>query len=149
MTDEFDDIDPDPEDGDNLVKNLRAQLKAARKEVNEYKELATAGQQAVRERAFDKAGIPDTKLGQMFRKSYDGDVTPEAIRAAAVEYELIAEDTTAQTEINQIEGMAQVAQGAETPDANEAQYLAELDVAARVSSQAVADVMRKFGKRVA
>lgn len=75
----------DPDDGDEQVlnPNIRRELREGRKERQRLEdELASTR----REAAFARAGIDDTTpLGRMFVRSYDGDVSLEAIRTAAEE----------------------------------------------------------------
>ena len=75
-TDEELGIDP------GLDPNIRAELRKSRQLSRELAEAQEAVETAKREAAFAKAGIPDTPLGQMFAKAFDGDVTdPAAIKA--------------------------------------------------------------------
>ena len=77
------------------ARGLRAQLEAAKAEAAAAKaEAESIKQQAAREQAFAKAGIPDSKLGEMFRKSYDGELSADAIKANALELGLIQQQTT-------------------------------------------------------
>lgn len=69
-------------DGSALRKQLEDTL-AENKALKQQIEQAQA--QAARESAFAKAGIPDSKLGELIRKSYDGPLEADAIRAYAVE----------------------------------------------------------------
>ena len=69
-----------------VVKALRKQLKdesAAR--------AAAESQLGVfsRDKAFDDAGIPKDGPATFFRKAYDGELTPDAIQAAAVEGQIL------------------------------------------------------------
>ena len=60
--------EPKPTDPKELVRYLRKQLRAQGKELAEARGVH-------RELAFAKAGVDlSSKLGQMFAKSYDGDV---------------------------------------------------------------------------
>lgn len=94
------DLDQDGGDPSELVKKLRAELK------DRNAKLADA-EGAKRELAFVKAGIDtSTKLGQLFAKSFDGDVADiEAIKGEAKELGLIGStepsgtDTTAKPEV--------------------------------------------------
>ena len=52
-----------------------------------------------RDRAFDKAGVPEDGAGKWFRKGYDGDVDVEAIRQAAVADGLIAAPDETEPEV--------------------------------------------------
>lgn len=74
-----------------VIGKLRKELAEARK--------ATAELEALRrERAFDKAGIPEEGAGKWFRKGYEGDLDPAAIKAAAAEDGLIDVTSTEDTE---------------------------------------------------
>ena len=69
----------------------------ARKELDGLKaELETQK----REVQFSKAGIPDSGIGSLFRKAYDGETSQEAIRAAAEEYGILKSESTEDTSSN-------------------------------------------------
>lgn len=95
MADGTEDFSDDAEGADDtpLVKQLRAELKARDKALRE------AGD-ARREVAFLKAGIDtSTKLGALFAKSYEGDLSDlAALKAEAVELGLIKGETPAPAE---------------------------------------------------
>lgn len=78
MSDQYDDTHED-DDRDDDFKNLRAKAKKA--DILERENAALK-----REFAFVKAGVPmdDPKM-TYFVKGYDGDLEPDAIRAAAIE----------------------------------------------------------------
>jgi hypothetical protein len=82
MTDTLDDTDTTPHD-------LRSQLRDSGRARAEAEGKATAAEAraaaAERELAFTKAGIPDGKLGEMFMKSYEGEMDAESIKTAAAE----------------------------------------------------------------
>lgn len=86
------------------AKGLRKQLEEALAKANAAEARAAAAEQkAQRDAAFAKAGLPESKLADMFRDSYQGDMTPDAIRAQAVEVGLMqAQTTTPQAERQQI-----------------------------------------------
>lgn len=86
------------------ARGLRAKLAAESAENARLKaEFEAYKATQAREQAFAKAGIPDSKLGELFRKAYDGENTPEAIRAAALAAEVIQpERATPQNERDQI-----------------------------------------------
>lgn len=77
------------EDGTQFVRIPVDQAKDLRKIAREREQHAAAaadGEKAKRELAFLKAGVnPDTPLGSMFARGYDGELTGEAIKAAAAE----------------------------------------------------------------
>lgn len=73
-----------PEGDDNpVIAKLRKEAKEGAAAIRELEALK-------RDRAFDKAGVPEDGAGKWFRKGYDGDVDVEAIKAAAVADGLIA-----------------------------------------------------------
>lgn len=72
---------------------------------------------AKREAAFLKAGVnPDSPLGKMFTKSYDGDLSVDAIKTAASEVGLIAtsESPAVKESMTAAEQVASASQGAST-----------------------------------
>lgn len=87
--DEFDDDANDQSGNENDPANLRQRMKKLEAE-------AKAGSVAIRKLAFVEAGI-DLALpsNKYFVKGYDGEMTPDAIRAAALEAKLISGNNTA------------------------------------------------------
>ena len=81
---------------------VRARMRLLEKETAELKKQVAEAEALKREMAFIKAGIPtDNPMSKYFVKGYDGEVTPEAIRQAAEEANLIAkaaENAQAKTE---------------------------------------------------
>ena len=68
---------------EGLDPNIRAELRKSRELARENEALKVSNETAARELAFSKAAIPDTPLGQMFAKAYEGPTDdPEAIKAA-------------------------------------------------------------------
>lgn len=99
--------DADPQDGDGTpagsdgMSQLRAHARQLEKlnkalEADKAKleaELAESNKSLAgftRSTMFDKLGIPDKGAGKLFREHYSGDLTEDAVRAAAAEYELLA-----------------------------------------------------------
>jgi ribosomal protein L12E/L44/L45/RPP1/RPP2 len=80
------------ETGDEVPKDpVRARMKQLEKELQQSKQALTEAEAIKRENAFMKAGIPmDDPMAKYFVKGYDGEITPEAIRSAAEEAQLIA-----------------------------------------------------------
>ena len=69
---------------------VRARMKQLEKEARELRKQVAEFSATQRELAFVKAGIdPASPQAKYFVKGYDGDLTPEAIRAAAEEAQLI------------------------------------------------------------
>ena len=84
---EFEDegVDEAPKD------HVRARMRLLEKEAAELKKQLAEAETVKREMAFIKAGVPmDNPVAKYFVKGYDGEVSPEAIRQAAEEANLIA-----------------------------------------------------------
>ncbi|MGA1753574.1 MAG: hypothetical protein ACO395_09515 [Pontimonas sp.] len=82
---EDDTVDEAPKDP------VRARMRLLEKEAAELKKQLAEAEAVKREIAFIKAGVPmDNPVAKYFVKGYDGEVTPEAIRQAAEEANLIA-----------------------------------------------------------
>jgi cell division septum initiation protein DivIVA len=86
-----DDYDEDDYDQPASDQNpVRARMKQLEKEAKELRKQVAEFSVTQRELAFAKAGIdPASPQAKYFVKGYDGDLTPEAIRAAAEEAQLI------------------------------------------------------------
>lgn len=70
---------------------VRARMRQLEKERDSLKQQVVEADVIKREMAFMKAGVPmDNPVSKYFVKGYDGEVTPEAIRQAAEEANLIA-----------------------------------------------------------
>lgn len=71
---------------------LRERMKQLESENAALKAKADQAAAAERELAFVKAGLdPNAPMAKYFMKAYDGDLNPEAIKAAAQEAQLIAD----------------------------------------------------------
>lgn len=82
---EDDGVDEAPKDP------VRARMRLLEKEAADLKKQLAEAEAVKREMAFLKAGVPmDNPVAKYFVKGYDGEVTPEAIRQAAEEANLIA-----------------------------------------------------------
>ena len=69
---------------------VRARMRELEQQVKAFEAKAKEAEAATRELAFVKAGVdPDSAAAKYFVKGYDGELTPEAIRAAAEEASLI------------------------------------------------------------
>jgi hypothetical protein len=119
------------------LRNLRKKAKAA-------DEAERRAAKAERELAFAKAGLDlgDAKVGY-FVKGYDGDLTPESIRATAVELGFVAApqaDQQAALEARSIEQITSTAAGGQP---------ATFDVAAELSAarneREVMSILRRAG----
>jgi hypothetical protein len=70
---------------------VRAHLRKVEEENKQLRQLAAEAEAAKKELAFVKAGVPmDHPASKYFIKGYDGEMTPEAIRMALEEANLIA-----------------------------------------------------------
>jgi hypothetical protein len=70
---------------------VRARMRQLEKELKANQQALAEAEAIKREFAFVKAGVPmDSPMAKYFVKGYDGEFTPEAIRAAAEEANLIA-----------------------------------------------------------
>ena len=80
-----------------FVRKLEQDAKEGKRAKKEADEAKLEAQNAKRELALMKAGIDlDSPTGKLFVKAYDGEITVEAIKAAAGEYGLIATSQTAE-----------------------------------------------------
>jgi hypothetical protein len=69
---------------------VRARMRELEQQVKAFEAKAKEAEAAQRELAFVKAGVdPDSAAAKYFVKGYDGELTAEAIRAAAEEASLI------------------------------------------------------------
>lgn len=71
------------------IKRLEKQLKDAQAAIDDAADLRVQLDTFKRASAFDRLNIPATGPGKLFREHYQGELTDEAITAAATEYELI------------------------------------------------------------
>lgn len=105
------------EDDDQPESNpVRARMKQLEKETRELRKQVAEAQAAQKELAFVKAGIDlNSPMAKYFVKGYDGELTPEAIRLAAEEAQLVTPskpvddtDKSAWQETNKIANGAEV-----------------------------------------
>ena len=72
---------------------VRARMRELEQQVKAFEAKAKEAEAATRELAFVKAGVdPDSAAAKYFVKGYDGELTPEAIRAAAEEANLVSSE---------------------------------------------------------
>jgi hypothetical protein len=84
-----------------LDPNIRAQLGKVQQESKRADDAELRAAAAERELAFAKAGVPDDARGAIFRRGYDGDLTPDAIKG---EYdEAFGTTATTETEVPEAE----------------------------------------------
>ena len=76
---------------------LRERMKQLEAENAAWKAKAEAAAEAERKLAFVEAGVdPSLPVAKYFMKGYDGELTPEAIRQAAIEAQIISDRQAAQ-----------------------------------------------------
>jgi len=96
---------------------VRARMKQLEKETADLRKLVAESEVAKRELAFVKAGIDLTApASKYFVKGYDGELSPDAIRDAAVEAQLISppDSTPSREEANAWQRTAKIAAGTQT-----------------------------------
>ena len=85
------DYDDDEQSETEARNPVRARMKELEKQLAEAEKRAQAAEQAARKAAFLEAGLdPSNKMTEYFMKAYDGEATPEAIKQAAMEANLIS-----------------------------------------------------------
>lgn len=84
--------DYEDEQSETEARNpVRARMKELEKQLAEANQRAQAAEQAARKASFLEAGLNlQDKMTQYFVKAYDGELSPEAIKQAAVEANLIS-----------------------------------------------------------
>jgi hypothetical protein len=89
---DIDNYDSEYQTEDSDTRNpVRARMKQLEKETADLRKQVAESEVAKRELAFVKAGIDLTApASKYFIKGYDGELSPEAIREAAVEAQLIS-----------------------------------------------------------
>ena len=98
---------------------VRARMRELEQQVKAFEAKAKEAEAAQRELAFVKAGVnPDSAAAKYFVKGYDGELTPEAIRAAAEEASLIpSQKKEVAAEQQAWNRVAQASRAGETSDA--------------------------------
>ncbi len=108
-------------DTDETPKDpVRARMKQLEKELQQSKQALAEAEAIKRENAFMKAGIPmDDPMAKYFVKGYDGEISAEAIRAAAQEANLIqkaADDAKAKSEVDAWNRISRAQRAGETSE---------------------------------
>lgn len=90
------DFDETQDSGRNPLRERMKQLEAENAALRQEKE---SNAEAARKLAFVEAGVdPSLPVAKYFMKGYDGEMTPEAIRQAAIEAQIIADRQAAQVQ---------------------------------------------------
>ena len=119
MSDYDDDFDSEDAETAPDRNPLRAQMRKMEKELKALREQAESGKQASRALEFAKAGIPlDDPKTKWFLKGYDGELTADAIKAAATESGLLAAAPTDTIPAEEKAAHERIAQGTGTPPGN-------------------------------
>lgn len=80
------DLTQESADDSELVRKLRREIRERNQRIQETEQAKT---QLERQSLFKELGIDPSKgMGKLFAQAYDGEMTPEAVKAAAEEYEL-------------------------------------------------------------
>src|SRR5581483_4089142 len=148
------DDDLDPEDGSDIVKRLRAELKERDKRLKESEAAAAEAAELRRERAFRRAGIdPDDPAARYFVKGYDGDLDDlDSIKAAAIEARILQTAPVGADEQAAHQAVLNAAAGAQST--NNEDILARLRSAknaqevARIAHEAGLDPLQGIGSEL-
>ena len=93
MSDSNYEFEDEVEDQATRKDPVRARMRDLEQQVKAFEAKAKEAEAAQRELAFVKAGVnPDSAAAKYFAKGYDGELTPEAIRAAAEEANLVSSE---------------------------------------------------------
>lgn len=134
MEDDFYEDEDQPQESNPV----RARMKQLEKENREYRKAIAEAEAARKELAFVKAGIDlASPMAKYFVKGYDGELSPDAIRLAAEEAQLITPQPKADTrEVDAWQQSARVAAGADTapPPPSWAQRIANANSQAEILS---------------
>ena len=151
MTDNYTDDDFDSDEIEDIEPESGSP-RGLRRAANKSKKLESELAQMKRELAFAKAGInPDDPRMKYFVKGYDGELTAEAVRQAAVEAGFIQSQTAqAAQQANAALGaesrVAQASAGAIMPDTGEDAALLAMEQAMEEGGvDAMLEVARQYG----
>jgi hypothetical protein len=153
MTDNYNDDDFDSEDID--TDEASDSPRGLRRAANKSKKLESELQAAKRELAFLKAGInPEDPKMRYFVKGYEGDLSAEAVREAALEAGFLASqqgtDPQQQAIASAEQRVVSASAGAIYEDASEEAALARLEQAMEEGGvDAMMEVARQYGIPIA
>lgn len=149
MSDNYidDDIDSDSDSGEGEAGDIKSLRRAATGKKKLEQELAEARRQL----AFARAGIdPDDPKMRYFVKGYDGELTAQAVREAAMEAGFLQQAPVADTSQREVaaaqDRIVSAAAGAVYEDTSEAAALARMESALEEGGMdAMMDVARQYG----
>lgn len=151
MSDNYTDDDFDSDEIEDVEPN-EASPRGLRRAANKSKKLEQALADAQREMAFLKAGInTDDPRMRYFVKGYDGELTAESVRAAAIEAGFLqSQPADTAKAVNSVLGaeqrVSQAAVGAFVPDGTEDAALMAMESAMNEGGiDAMLDVARQYG----
>jgi len=101
------DTETNGEGGQPLDPHIREQLRKTNEWEKEAKEANARMAEMERKMAFTEAGIPASGVGQLFRDAYQGDLSAEAVRAAAESYGILEQSQSEQGGLSPEERAAQ------------------------------------------
>lgn len=113
----------------STIQQMRSELKARDEKLKNLEPEAEAGRQARRKLAFLEAGVDlNTPHGKLFAEAYKGELDVEAVKAKAVEYEVVQAPSSALVTANEREVLehlhdatAGAAEAGQTPPPDPAQ----------------------------
>jgi hypothetical protein len=151
--------DFDPEDYEGVSEKMatlpRSEVRRMQKRLRELDDARAERDAAMRQLAFSRAGIDlDDPAAEWFMKGYDGDMTADAVKAAAIKARLLHDgDNAAAVSGSEAAGhqlLAQVANGAGVVSAEDeiSRQLGEVGrtIHWRNADQAQAEIMRIVGQ---
>jgi len=153
-----DDFDPEPHDDDEPDGQpqrrdpVRAELRRLQKRVKELEPFQGRATTAERQLAIAKAGVKlDDPKAKYFLAGYDGELTTDAIKAAAVEVGLVDAAPAAPPEERQaaqrLDGLNSASSSVPRPGERDAEY--ENRMRAATSPGEALAIMQEFGKPIA
>ncbi len=109
-----------PEDYEGITPKTTtihpAELRKLRKEAEQAKEYKAQLEAATRREMFREAGVPITPATEYFIRGYEGELTPEAIKAKAVEVGFLSNPGATPEEIAAHQQATAIAAGAQPPN---------------------------------
>jgi hypothetical protein len=147
--------DPDAQRVDEAAESegIRALRERLDQEAAERQRLDGENAQLRKESAFLNAKLPDTPQVKFFQENYQGDMTSDAIRAAAESYGFIAAPGPTADQQAQVDLIHETVSGAPGP-VNPGTHQAILDELGKVptsqnSTEIIESILKKYGHPVA